>query len=454
MFTLRFPALVVPFALALPAAAQCVPAWEAVGAPGTNNAVYAMCRWDPDGAGPLSERLVVGGNFSTAGGAPANQIAAWDGAAWHTLGTNFFMPGGTASVRALAVIPPNDLVAGGQFRVASGVPATFVARWTGSAWVAMGAGFDAEVRALTVLTTGTLVAGGMFTTSGSTQTARVAYWDGTAWQPFNDPPAGGNGVFGGPVNALFPLGAGEFILGGEFTSTFGVTTRSIARWDSVTRRFAAYGNGIFGSVQTILQTTDQQLFVGGGFTTANGGPANNITRWDGQFWQPVGSPASGANSSVLALAQDADGSLVAGGLFTIAGAAAASNIARLRSNQWEPIGTGVSHASTSNVRALTLMSSGPMSGRMAVGGFFTTAGGVPAGYVASFGCTGPTCGTSDFNGDGDFGTDADIEAFFACLAGNCCPTCYAGGSDFNGDGDFGTDADIESFFRVLGGGAC
>jgi hypothetical protein len=66
----------------------------------------------------------------------------------------------------------------------------------------------------------------------------------------------------------------------------------------------------------------------------------------------------------------------------------------------------------------------------------------------------PTCGTSDFNGDGDFGTDADIEAFFACLAGSCCGTCFPGGSDFNGDGDFGTDADIESFFRVLGGGAC
>jgi hypothetical protein len=64
------------------------------------------------------------------------------------------------------------------------------------------------------------------------------------------------------------------------------------------------------------------------------------------------------------------------------------------------------------------------------------------------------CGTSDFNGDGDFGTDADIEAFFACLAGNCCATCYAGGSDFNADGDFGTDADIESFFRVLAGGPC
>jgi predicted outer membrane repeat protein len=61
-----------------------------------------------------------------------------------------------------------------------------------------------------------------------------------------------------------------------------------------------------------------------------------------------------------------------------------------------------------------------------------------------------TC-TPDYDGDGDVATDADIEAFFACLAGNCCPACAP---DFDGDGDVATDADIESFFRVLAGGAC
>jgi hypothetical protein len=63
----------------------------------------------------------------------------------------------------------------------------------------------------------------------------------------------------------------------------------------------------------------------------------------------------------------------------------------------------------------------------------------------------PPC-SADYNGDGDFGTDQDIEAFFRCLAGNCCATCAP--SDFNGDGDFGTDQDIESFFRVLAGNPC
>jgi hypothetical protein len=64
------------------------------------------------------------------------------------------------------------------------------------------------------------------------------------------------------------------------------------------------------------------------------------------------------------------------------------------------------------------------------------------------------CGSADFNCDGDVGTDADIEGFFACLSGVCPPPPCANSADFNGDGDTGTDADIEAFFRVLGGGAC
>jgi hypothetical protein len=74
------------------------------------------------------------------------------------------------------------------------------------------------------------------------------------------------------------------------------------------------------------------------------------------------------------------------------------------------------------------------------------------GVAVSVEVRGETCGTADFNRDSDFGTDQDIEAFFACLAGRCCSGC--GTSDFNLDGDFGTDQDIEAFFRVLAGGVC
>jgi glucose/arabinose dehydrogenase len=64
------------------------------------------------------------------------------------------------------------------------------------------------------------------------------------------------------------------------------------------------------------------------------------------------------------------------------------------------------------------------------------------------------CGSADYNGDGDYGTDQDIEVFFRCLAGDCPLHCDIWCTDFNGDGDYGTDQDIEAFFRVLAGGYC
>jgi hypothetical protein len=64
------------------------------------------------------------------------------------------------------------------------------------------------------------------------------------------------------------------------------------------------------------------------------------------------------------------------------------------------------------------------------------------------------CASSDYNGDGDSATDADIEAFFACMAGTCCPSCWYLGADIDADGDSATDPDIESFFRILAGHPC
>jgi hypothetical protein len=67
---------------------------------------------------------------------------------------------------------------------------------------------------------------------------------------------------------------------------------------------------------------------------------------------------------------------------------------------------------------------------------------------------GRACGSADFNCDGAVATDADIEAFFACLSGSCPPPPCTSTADFNGDGAVATDADIEAFFRVLAGGSC
>jgi|GEM_PF-1333985 len=59
---------------------------------------------------------------------------------------------------------------------------------------------------------------------------------------------------------------------------------------------------------------------------------------------------------------------------------------------------------------------------------------------------------------------AGYEAAYDCIVSNSCGSTQTapaglsvtgcGSADFNGDGDFGTDQDIEAFFRVLAGGGC
>jgi hypothetical protein len=92
----------------------------------------------------------------------------------------------------------------------------------------------------------------------------------------------------------------------------------------------------------------------------------------------------------------------------------------------------------------------PDAGPPMTGGALTFTGGFWVGGTGG----GSPCGSADFDCDGDIGTDADIESFFACLAGSCPPPPCTSNADFNGDGDIGTDADIEAFFRVLAGGDC
>src|SRR5262245_859812 len=106
------------------AVGQCQFEWRSGnGIPGVNGPVRAVALWDPDGSGPLGEVLAVGGSFTVAGGALASNIAMWDGAAWHALGSGVgnANPIDYSAVDALAIYD-GKLVAGGHFLFADGMP--------------------------------------------------------------------------------------------------------------------------------------------------------------------------------------------------------------------------------------------------------------------------------------------------------------------------------------------
>jgi hypothetical protein len=68
-------------------------------------------------------RIFAGGLFSDAGGVECNDIAAWDGQDWASLGS------GLNGIVVTAAEFRGSLFVGGSFTLASGVPSSRIARW-------------------------------------------------------------------------------------------------------------------------------------------------------------------------------------------------------------------------------------------------------------------------------------------------------------------------------------
>ncbi|MFO0835413.1 MAG: hypothetical protein U0638_10600 [Phycisphaerales bacterium] len=377
----------------LAVARQCEEQWlPGGGIAGASSTVYASARWDPDGPGPIDEVFVLGGRFAVAGDVPANGLATWDGEHWATLGSGLDLSDPTAQVRVLlplsdgrlvvggvftsingipcqsiavfdgaswhplsagltkesqpgevnglAVLPSGDIIAGGVFWYAGGLPVKLIARWDGTTWHSMGAGLDypgaSGVQSLAFLGDGRLVAAGDFSKSGSTFVYGVAAWDGAVWTSL------GGGV-GGAVHALATLSDGSLIAGGDFTSAGGSPAIALARWNGTT--WSAYAPGIPNGhpVYALAQLSDGHLLVGGNFNKINSTTFNFIGEWDGTQWVQLQGGVYGvvdASSPVRSLTVTIDDhALVAGGFTRVRGSGA-RNLAIWDRASWRPVGSG------------------------------------------------------------------------------------------------------------------
>jgi hypothetical protein len=432
--------------------------------------------------------VIAGGDFTSVDGRTASRVARWDGVAWSALGLG--NGGARFSIYDLAPLPGGDIAAGGRsFENTSGpmssvarwsdgffspfgpglsrfvehlitlpngdlvaaldtIQPPYISRWDGVSWSDLAGGTDGRVYSMFVQPEGDLLVGGQFNHAGGVPARALARWDGSAWSAAtnNDP--------NGPVyvSEIIRAPNGDLIVAAGFPPTTLVFPDGyVARWDGVS--WTKLGKRFYASAPNDIELlSDGSIVAVGEFRPAPDGDTSYvnayfIARWDGAAWTQLG-PTLTANSgyeSIHAIEQLPNGDLIIAGEFNRAGTTVINNIARWDGTSWRPLGTGLT---SSNSRYYLLARSLlQIPGGIAVGGDFLYAGGHVSPSFARF-----FFPSSDFNHDGDFGTDQDIEAFFACLAGHCCATC--GTADFNGDGDFGTDQDIESFFRVLAGGAC
>jgi len=402
--------------------------WKEPG-PGLNSFVYSGCGW--------RGRTVIGGSFTRGSHQWLNGVALMDGEGFSPLGSGMGPGSGTSAPGPLALCEfQNDLYAGGSFTTADGQPALRIARWDGSQWHGVGGGLNGRVTDM-VVHEGRLIVAGTFTAAGSVS-AGVAAWDGSSWSPMG---AG----FTGPFSCGSSCDKPRLLSSqGRLLITVPLTAGSIvAEWNG--SAWAQLGASFTGMVNGIA-FWNGTLFAGGTFTGVGTTTNDFIVKWNGSAWVQA---TPSASQEIYSLTERG-GEMLA----TTNGISATTGrkVSRWNGTFWAPFTFGVNVPGAGAYKAIPVGPDVVVVGsfhHVFTDGVFNGAS-KPTSYVAVWRDR-RVC-SADFNGDGDFGTDQDIEAYFACLAGNCCAGC--GEADFDGDGDVGTDQDIEAFFRVLGGGAC
>ena len=417
----------------------------------------------------------------------------WAGGAWQPVGAGI-----AGGVRDLALFR-GGVIALGDISFASGRAAEGLARLESGAWMPLGTGITGNGASAVVWR------GQLCVSSISDQSQAAAYgvhrWTGTEWARL---------PIQGDMTSLVVWGDDLVGMAEHQIVRFdGVSTEQIGTLSgwyprpyvfegvlychtmSHVYRFDPPGWTALGEVAgnpEALAWHDGSLYASGSLEVQDY-THHGVARWDGSVWVPVGARPAQVFHFVPKGLASFNGDLYAWGEFHVNQPWSLHGIAKLVGDQWTILsdpehypmqymrvvgrhlvavdGPGfdadysVRAFNGSRWRTLAQLNSGPahignmggvveLEGELVLFGDFSRVDGTAARMIAAARID-PCCGSADFDGDGSPGTDADIEAFFACLAGRCCEGC---GADFDDDGDTGTDADIEAFFRVLAGGVC
>jgi hypothetical protein len=326
--------------------------------------------------------LIAGGRFSGAGGVPANSIAAWNGTAWRALGAGIDRPDTDVFRRmrrgayTLGTFN-NQLIVGGQFTQAGGAAATNIAAWNGTSWSRMNDGLGsypapfADEGVYSVRTFNSrLFAGGIFPNAGELHADGFCEWDGSRWQPTQGVLYSSNAA----TYALVPW-AGRMVIGGDFRWIYspGALSFNLMNWDGLGLVGLSSFGGADGAVRAALSVASssgppsENLYIAGDFTNMEGVAANRIATRNSLFgigWEPMG---AGFNAPVHAITRF-NGSIYAAGDFTASGATPLQHIARWDGTAWQPVGAGINGP----VYTMTISNNS-----LVVGGSFSTAGGIP-----------------------------------------------------------------------------
>jgi trimeric autotransporter adhesin len=270
--------------------------------------------WNPWRFTTYRGDLIAGGSFYSAGNVEARGVARWDGREWHALGSGV---GNTAGniVGVIDVLREynDELYVGGHFFNSGGVPTLNISRWNGDTetWSDVGGGVTGgEVPHVFAMAeyNGDLIVGGDFDFAGGVPAFNIARWDGRQWHAMGD-----------GVGCVMSMAVFE----GELYVSVNCGLQGMQRWDgtqwhavpggfnnwSMTvfdgklisgflQPYAYDGNtwtplpgfSVAGAGAAIFayEVFQGELIVGGGFTDAAGIPeADGLVRFDGASWHAL-----------------------------------------------------------------------------------------------------------------------------------------------------------------------
>lgn len=288
----------------------------------------------------LGAMTYVGGEFTDAGGVAVNNIAAWDGTAFHPLGDPD-VDGPTDVVFTLAT-DGTLLYAGGPFGVMAWDPAT-------ETWTDLTA--PANVEAYTLLwyddgSSSYLVLGG----SAAGGTCRLlSYEGGGSWASAASITRTSNVC---SVDALAQYGT-QLVVGGTFDSINAAPFASVGIWDGNANTWTTLdgdtGDGVHdytgggdnvGSVFAIAANAGSGVIIlGGSFDDAGGTTTTNLAMWQAGSFAEIGGAATQFDileDEVDTLLGDS-GAIVVGGWFSIDGNQTNVALLDLSTQQWQPV---------------------------------------------------------------------------------------------------------------------
>jgi len=346
--------------------------WSSVASVGANNVVWAIHGFN-------SINLFVGGQFTQISGVSANGIARWSAvdASWSTLTTG--ISGAGAAVYAIYALSASNVYVGGDFTTAGGSARAYIARWDGTSWNAMGTGTNNIVRSISAVDSSNVYVGGQFTLAGGVaNTTCIARWNGTAWIAMGT----GTNYW---VWAVSAPDRNNIFIAGLFTAVSGITgINRVARWDATNFTWNALGTGMNSETYEIDAFNANNVYVGGAFTTANSVSSPYIAKWEGDLTIPTPRPAtlysppaswrrlnygnqSGPGVQTLSIYRVDDFNVYV---------ASGHNIWRYNGYTWTQIGTG-----NSTVWSIHSFNDGQTLYAI---GLFTTMSGVTCNYVARY----------------------------------------------------------------------